>query len=427
MGVESSLGHHRCHRRGPQPSRGGPRLRRLPGLGQPAGRRATGPRARPRSSRGRAAHTPVTTAATPTDGRSDHRAAQRTGRAKASTPGRTPSPGTCTTTTASRCRGPRSTATCAPPGWSSRHPRSDPRPPTSASRPSSPTRAGKSDFTHYRLTGPRRPGTDVEILVLARRPLPLRPLGHRPPPRHRTRSCSTPSAKAVAHHGIPASTLTDNGMVFTTRCAGGRGGRNGFEAELRRLRVTQKNSRPNHPTTCGKVERFQQTMKSGSRPTPPADHHRPSCRPCSTPSSTNTTTTARTAPCRTGPPPPPSTPPDPKPSPADRDPDTHDRVRHDRVDKAGSRHPARQPAASTTSASAEPTPEPTSSCSSTTSTSASSTPPPANSSANSPSTPPGTTNPERPPAAQRKSPEPKTQVQSYSYVLRHHTSGGGGI
>lgn len=67
--------------------------------------------------------------------------------------------------------------------------------------------------------------------------------------------------KACATHGIPASTLTDNGMVFTTRLAGGKGGRNAFEAELHRLGVTQINSTPNHPTTCGKVERFHQTLK----------------------------------------------------------------------------------------------------------------------------------------------------------------------
>jgi transposase InsO family protein len=66
--------------------------------------------------------------------------------------------------------------------------------------------------------------------------------------------------ETVTHHGIPASTLTDNGMVYTTRLSGGRGGRNSFEHELRRLHVAQKNSRPNHPTTCGKVKRFQQTM-----------------------------------------------------------------------------------------------------------------------------------------------------------------------
>jgi hypothetical protein len=40
--------------------------------------------------------------------------------------------------------------------------------------------------------------------------------------------------KAVATHGIPASTLTDNGMVFTTRLSGGSlngtQGRNGSVA-----------------------------------------------------------------------------------------------------------------------------------------------------------------------------------------------------
>ncbi|THV41945.1 integrase core domain-containing protein, partial [Glycomyces buryatensis] len=51
------------------------------------------------------------------------------------------------------------------------------------------------------------------------------------------------------------------GLVFTTRLAGGRGGRNALEHELARLGTVQKNSRPNRPTTCGKVERFQQTMK----------------------------------------------------------------------------------------------------------------------------------------------------------------------
>jgi transposase InsO family protein len=55
----------------------------------------------------------------------------------------------------------------------------------------------------------------------------------------------------------PASTLTDNGMVFTTRLSGGKGGRNGLEHELRRLGITQKNGKPNHPQTQGKVERFQ--------------------------------------------------------------------------------------------------------------------------------------------------------------------------
>ena len=64
---------------------------------------------------------------------------------------------------------------------------------------------------------------------------------------------------AIAQHGPPASTLTDNATVFTTRLAGGR---NGFETELRRWKIVQKNSRPNHPGTCGKVERFQHTLKT---------------------------------------------------------------------------------------------------------------------------------------------------------------------
>lgn len=50
-------------------------------------------------------------------------------------------------------------------------------------------------------------------------------------------------------------------MVFTARFAGGKGGRNLYEAERRRLGVHQINSTPNHPTTCGKVERFHQTLK----------------------------------------------------------------------------------------------------------------------------------------------------------------------
>src|SRR3954465_446875 len=60
-------------------------------------------------------------------------------------------------------------------------------------------------------------------------------------------------------------------MVFTTRLSQGKKGAgtpNGLETELRRLNVVQKNGRPNHPTTCGKVERFQQTMKKWLRGQP---------------------------------------------------------------------------------------------------------------------------------------------------------------
>jgi transposase InsO family protein len=75
---------------------------------------------------------------------------------------------------------------------------------------------------------------------------------------------------ACARYGAPASTLTGNGMVFTTRLSGGKGGRNGLEAELRRLGIRQKNGKPNHPQTQGKVERFQQTLKKWLARQPPA-------------------------------------------------------------------------------------------------------------------------------------------------------------
>ncbi|MFF8817031.1 integrase core domain-containing protein [Leucobacter sp. NPDC015123] len=68
----------------------------------------------------------------------------------------------------------------------------------------------------------------------------------------------------AAHtHGYPASTLTDNGMVYTSRLArGGRqAGLNRFETLLSIEGITQKNGRPYKPTTQGKIERFWHTLK----------------------------------------------------------------------------------------------------------------------------------------------------------------------
>ena len=119
-----------------------------------------------------------------------------------------------------------------------------------------PNQCWQADFTHWRLAG----GTDTEILCwiddCSR--LALSVTAHR---RVTGAIVLAEFRKAVAHHGIPYSTLTDNGMVFTTRLAGGKGGRNGLETELHDLGVKQINSTPNHPTTCGKVERFHQTLK----------------------------------------------------------------------------------------------------------------------------------------------------------------------
>lgn len=60
-------------------------------------------------------------------------------------------------------------------------------------------------------------------------------------------------------YGIPASVLTDNGAVFTGTPR--RGGRVALEIELDLLGVRFHHSRPYHPQTCGKVERFHQTQK----------------------------------------------------------------------------------------------------------------------------------------------------------------------
>jgi hypothetical protein len=198
------------------------------------------------------------------------------------------------------------------------------------SRPSSRTRPGRPTSTHYRLAG----GDDVEVLCWlddhAR--YALRITAH---VRVTGVIVLHEFRAAIAQHGVPASTLTDNGMVFTTRLSGGKGGRNAFEAELRRLGIRQKNSRPNHPTTCGKVERFHQTLKRwltarSDRPETIAElqslletfadhynHDRPH----------------RSLPER-------CTPADayhrrPKATPGDRGDDTHARVRHDTVDKSG--------------------------------------------------------------------------------------------
>jgi Integrase core domain len=64
--------------------------------------------------------------------------------------------------------------------------------------------------------------------------------------------------RGVAAHGMPASLLTDNGAVFT---AAPRGGRCALELECARSGVGLIHSRPYHPQTCGKVERFHQTLK----------------------------------------------------------------------------------------------------------------------------------------------------------------------
>jgi hypothetical protein len=124
-------------------------------------------------------------------------------------------------------------------------------------------------------------------------------------------------------------------MVFTTRLAGGRGGRNGLEHELRRLGIKQKNGKPSHPQTQGKAGRFQQTMKNRLRAQPdqPAALAELQSPLDAFTSIYNTRRPHRSLPGR-------ATPAAtyaarPKASPGDRAADTHDRVRTDRIDNTG--------------------------------------------------------------------------------------------
>jgi transposase InsO family protein len=198
-----------------------------------------------------------------------------------------------------------------------------------------PNECWQSDFTHYRLTRPDgSPGPDAEILgwLDDHSRLVLSLTAHR---RVTGPIVLAAFRAAVAAYGVPASTLTDNGMVFTTRLSGGKGGRNGLEHELRRLGITQKNGRPNHPQTQGKVERFWQTLKKwlAAQPHQPATTSQLQALLGAFTSYYNQQRPHRSLPHR-------ATPATayaarPKATPGDRAADTHDRVRTDIIGATG--------------------------------------------------------------------------------------------
>jgi transposase InsO family protein len=64
--------------------------------------------------------------------------------------------------------------------------------------------------------------------------------------------------KAAETWGYPRRFLTDNGRIFTTPPGSALGA---MEAELMSLGIETRHSRPYHPQTCGKVERFHQSLK----------------------------------------------------------------------------------------------------------------------------------------------------------------------
>lgn len=116
-----------------------------------------------------------------------------------------------------------------------------------------PNECWQSDMTHWSLAD----GTPVEIvnfiddhsrLCVASMALPV------------TKATDVVALFQAARtrYGTPAAVLSDNGCIYTAKY---RGGKVAMETELERLGVTFKHARPYHPQTCGKVERFHQTMK----------------------------------------------------------------------------------------------------------------------------------------------------------------------
>ena len=124
-----------------------------------------------------------------------------------------------------------------------------------------PNERWQADITHWRLAD----GTEVEILNILD---------------DHSRVCIASTARrvftggqvwqvfltAIGRWGVPAEVLTDNGAVFTGKQRGQ--GRVTLEVQcgLRGVRISH--SRPYHPQTCGKVERFHQTLKKWLRAQP---------------------------------------------------------------------------------------------------------------------------------------------------------------
>jgi transposase InsO family protein len=116
-----------------------------------------------------------------------------------------------------------------------------------------PNELWQTDATHWSLAD----GSAVEILNLiddhSRLLVAAMPL----------RTVKAADVVAVFHQaalrlGYPAALLSDNAAVFS---GASRGGKVLLESELERLGILGKHSRPYHPQTCGKVERFHQTQK----------------------------------------------------------------------------------------------------------------------------------------------------------------------
>ncbi|MGA5123066.1 IS481 family transposase [Streptomyces pseudogriseolus] len=67
--------------------------------------------------------------------------------------------------------------------------------------------------------------------------------------------------EALVRFGVPGEVLTDNGKQFTARFSPGKPGETMFDRICRENGITHRLTKPQSPTTTGKVERFHQTLR----------------------------------------------------------------------------------------------------------------------------------------------------------------------
>jgi len=117
-----------------------------------------------------------------------------------------------------------------------------------------PNELWQADITHWPLAG----GGDAEILNIVddHSRLLAASTAHRI---FKATDIVADLHVAMAAHGRPERMLTDNGAVFTGLYRGR--GWVALERELTALGIGLTHCRPYHPQTCGKVERFHQTLK----------------------------------------------------------------------------------------------------------------------------------------------------------------------
>jgi len=117
-----------------------------------------------------------------------------------------------------------------------------------------PNELWQTDITHWALAD----GTDVEILNIIDDHSRLC-ITSTAGPVFKATDVDTCFQHAAAAHGNPAKVLSDNGAVYTGRYR--HAGRVALELTLNGRGIAFRHSRPYHPQTCGKVERFHKTLK----------------------------------------------------------------------------------------------------------------------------------------------------------------------